>query len=73
MPDALVAEAHDGKVVRDALDELRPTEREAVLLRYVSELSFRDVGVACGIEEATARQRVGRAVARLRDRLSEKG
>ena len=70
-PDALVEGAHDAQILRDALAELRPTEREAVLLRYVSDLSFREVGAACGIEEAAARQRVGRAVARLRERLHD--
>lgn len=69
-PDTLVEGAHDAAVLHRALAELRPTEREAVLLRYASELSFREVGAACGIEEAAARQRVGRAVARLRERLT---
>lgn len=58
---------------RRALQELRPTDREALLLRYVGELSYRDVGLACAIEEATARQRVSRALARLRDVLKAEG
>ena len=36
--------------------------REAVLLRYESDLSFKEVGVACGIDEAAARKRVSRAL-----------
>jgi len=52
---------------RQALDQLRPTERDAVLLRFASELSFKEVADACGIDEPTARKRVSRALARLRE------
>ena len=58
---------------RAALDVLRPSEREALLLRFGAGLSFREVGMACGIEEAAARKRVSRAIARLRETLEEKG
>ena len=57
--------------LRAALNELRPTEREAVLLRYEADLSFKDVALACGIDEPAARKRVSRALQRLRERLSE--
>jgi RNA polymerase sigma-70 factor (ECF subfamily) len=56
---------------RAALDGLRPTEREAVLLRFQSDLSFREVATACGVDEATARKRVSRAIARLRETLGD--
>lgn len=56
---------------RSALDKLRPTEREAVLLRFQSDLSFREVAGACGVDEATARKRVSRAIARLRETLGD--
>ncbi|HKY41166.1 MAG TPA: RNA polymerase sigma factor [Polyangiaceae bacterium] len=57
---------------RRLLDEIRPTEREALVLRYAAELSFREVGQACGIDEATARKRVSRGLLRLRSLLGEK-
>lgn len=56
---------------RDALAKLKPSEREAVTLRYEAELSFRDVAAACGIDEAAARKRVSRALNRLREDLGE--
>ena len=56
---------------RDLLERVRPTEREALLLRYEGELSFREVGEAVGIDEATARKRVSRALARLRELVKE--
>lgn len=53
------------------LEEIRPTEREALVLRYAAELSFREVGQACGVDEATARKRVSRGLVRLRALLGE--
>ena len=69
--DVVVDAARRGHAVRVALEALRPTEREAVLLRFESDLSFKEVGEACGIDEAAARKRVSRALARLRERLAE--
>jgi RNA polymerase sigma-70 factor (ECF subfamily) len=56
---------------RRLLDDIRPTEREALVLRFAAELSFREVGQACGIDEAAARKRVSRGLARLRSLLGE--
>ncbi len=56
---------------RAALERMKPTERDALVLRYVAELSFREVAEACGIEEATARKRVSRALGRLRELVQE--
>jgi RNA polymerase sigma-70 factor, ECF subfamily len=56
---------------RSAVARLKPSEREAVVLRYESDLSFRELAVACGVDEAAARKRVSRALARLRADLGE--
>ena len=56
---------------RRLLDDIRPSEREALVLRYAAELSYREVGQACGIDEATARKRVSRGLLRLRALLGE--
>jgi RNA polymerase sigma-70 factor (ECF subfamily) len=56
---------------RNALAELKPSEREAVVLRYDAGLSFREVAAACGVDEAAARKRVSRALSRLRETLSD--
>jgi RNA polymerase sigma-70 factor (ECF subfamily) len=69
--ESIVDVARRTMQLRAALNELRPTEREAVLLRYEAELSFKDVAIACGIDEPAARKRVSRALQRLRERLAE--
>ena len=60
-----------GERARAALEDLRPTEREALLLRYDSELSFREVAAACGCDEAAARKRVSRGLSRMRELLKD--
>lgn len=56
---------------RAVLQQLKPTEREALLLRYQGELSYRGVAFACAVEEPTARKRVSRALLHLRAALEQ--
>ena len=67
----LALERERAQRARDALGRLKPSEREAVVLRYEGELSFREVAAACGVDEAAARKRVSRALTRLRADLGE--
>jgi RNA polymerase sigma-70 factor (ECF subfamily) len=70
LPDEEVERRRRAERLRDALERLRPSEREALLLRYGCGLSYREVGEACGVDEAAARKRASRALGRLRDVLS---
>lgn len=54
-----------GSKQRALIASLRPTEREALLLKYVAGLADPDVAGACGTDEATARQRVSTAALAL--------
>ena len=54
------------RLVREALEKLKPSEREALVMRFVADLSHREIAVACGLDEAAARKRTSRALARLR-------
>jgi RNA polymerase sigma-70 factor (ECF subfamily) len=69
LPDDVVERRRRAFIVRAALDELKPSERDAVLLRYEAGLSYREIGEACGIDEAAARKRASRALSRLREVL----
>jgi RNA polymerase sigma-70 factor (ECF subfamily) len=71
MADELLDARRRAQSARDLLARVRPSEREALLLRYTGELSFREVGEAVGIDEAAARKRVSRALARLRELARE--
>ena len=66
--DALIR-AENQEHVRLAVQRLPPRQREIVLLRYVAELSFRDVGRVLGVSEGAARMRVNRALRRLAEEM----
>jgi RNA polymerase sigma-70 factor (ECF subfamily) len=69
--DDLVDARRRALAARALLARVRPTEREALLLRYEAGLSYREVGEACGVDEAAARKRVSRGLARLREFVKE--
>ena len=69
LPDDVAERHRRARVLRNALEELKPSEREVVLLRYEADLSYREIALACDIEEPTARKRTSRALVRLRDLL----
>jgi RNA polymerase sigma-70 factor, ECF subfamily len=57
--------------VRGALAQLKPSEREALVLRFVADLSHREIATSSNVDEATARKRISRALAKLRAVLPE--
>jgi RNA polymerase sigma-70 factor (ECF subfamily) len=57
--------------VRDALEALKPSEREAVVLRYESGLPYREIAELMAIDEPAARKRVSRALLQLRTTLTD--
>ena len=50
-----------------AVRDLPPRQREAVALRYVADLSYREVGAAMGCSEQAARRSAFEGVRRLRE------
>jgi len=57
----------------DVLNRLKPVDREAILLRFVQEQSFNEVGASLGVPENTARMRVNRALEKVRAQLAKAG
>ena len=70
-------ESSSWEEVRPVLDAamlgLSEKDRRAVALRYFEGLSFEEVGAALGATREAAKQRVFRAIERLRDRLLGRG
>lgn len=60
-------------VLDAALDELSTRDRELVLLRYFSGLTFADAGARFGLREDAARRRTERALEKLRGVLARRG
>jgi RNA polymerase sigma-70 factor (ECF subfamily) len=59
--------------VREAVAELSDRDREVLMMRNVEQLSNQDVAQVLGIDPATASQRYGRALLRLRTLLIQRG
>ena len=57
----------------DALDQLNPADRDALLLRFFEQRSLAEVGEALGANEDAARKRVTRALDKLRTDLIRRG
>ncbi|MDQ3033290.1 MAG: sigma-70 family RNA polymerase sigma factor [Myxococcota bacterium] len=70
-PESLLEARRSAEKVRDALERLKPSERDAVVMRYQGGLEYREISAACGIDEAAARKRVSRGLARMKELLSE--
>ena len=60
-------------VLDDAIHDLSPADRTALLLRFFEHRSLKDVGQRLGITENTARMRIDRALGKLRTRLAARG
>jgi RNA polymerase sigma-70 factor (ECF subfamily) len=59
--------------IGDAVHRLRPKDRQIVTLRYFDGLSIRELSEALGCTEQATRQRVGRAVEKLRKAIGRDG
>ncbi len=55
----------------EAVGELPPKQRAAIVLRFVSDLPFRDVGRILDTSEPAARQNVREGLARLRQEYGD--
>jgi len=60
-------------IIDDALQDLAPDDREAVLLRYFENRSFAEIGDALRLGENGARMRVTRALEKLEPALARRG
>lgn len=50
---------------RNALQDLRPTEREAVVLSIIGRLNHQDLAVACNVDVQTAKSRLSRGLEQM--------
>jgi RNA polymerase sigma factor (sigma-70 family) len=60
-------------VLDDAINQLGPEDRAAILLRFFEQLEFRAVAEIMGSNEDAARMRVNRALDKLHSMLTQRG
>lgn len=62
-----------GAVLDEAMHDLKPADRAAILLRYFQGCDLASVGAALGVREGAAQMRVSRALEKLRRSLARRG
>lgn len=68
-PSARLLAAELRERVRAALEALEPKDREVLVLRYLEQLSTKEIAAVLGLGEAAVKTRHRRALERLRSRL----
>ena len=66
-PKTALSRAERCAVVRAALEQLAPIDREILALRYFDGLNFNQIGVILGLSQAAVTKRGVRAMVKLRD------
>lgn len=64
-PDVALAGREAGEVLQAALQKLSPDLREAVILRDLQEMEYREIAQILGIPEGTVKSRINRGRAEL--------
>ena len=64
-PHELAAQKELAKMVQDALAEVSPELREAVILRDLQDLDYKEIAQVLGIPEGTVKSRISRGRAEL--------
>jgi RNA polymerase sigma factor (sigma-70 family) len=64
-PDSKVQSREAGEVVHAALQKLSPELREAVILRDLQDMDYRDIAVTLKVPEGTVKSRINRGRAEL--------
>jgi RNA polymerase sigma factor (sigma-70 family) len=62
-----------GPVLDEAMSRLGTSDRNALVLRFFEQKSFRAVGAVMGVSEEAARKRVDRALEKLRGFFAQRG
>ena len=70
-PDAAIEQAEEVERVRDAIAKLPEQERLVLILCFYEDLKLRQVGELVGVSESRVSQIRSRAIARLRESLTE--
>ena len=69
LPPVAVERDHDRAEVREALRELPPVQREAIVLAYWGGLTAAQIALRSGVPLGTAKSRIRLGLSRLRDVL----
>ena len=72
-PQQQAEQSEQREIVRDAILQLAPEQREVVVLRFMEELSYEEIGAVLTLPPGTVKSRLNRAKSQLKDILSKRG
>lgn len=72
-PQQQAEQSETRQAVRDAMAQLSPEYRQIVVLRFLQELSYEEIGAVLKLPPGTVKSRLNRAKAQLKDILSKSG
>ena len=72
-PQQQAEQSEQREIVRDAILQLAPEQREVVVLRFMEELSYEEIGAVLKLPPGTVKSRLNRAKAQLKEILSKSG
>ncbi|MBM3791333.1 MAG: sigma-70 family RNA polymerase sigma factor [Acidobacteria bacterium] len=72
-PERTVARAEASRLLRQGLRLLSPELKEAVVLRYMEEMTYAEIARHLGVPNGTVKSRINRGCARLASLLSKRG
>ena len=64
-PDSKVQSRETGEVVQEALQKLSPELREAVILRDLQDMDYKEIATVLKVPEGTVKSRINRGRAEL--------
>ena len=68
-PSQKIQRKETAKLIREAIQQLSPHERDVVIMRHYEGLSNQEIGILLDVEPATVSKRHGRAMLRLHEIL----
>lgn len=72
-PQQQAEQSETRQAVRDAMAQLSPEYRQIVVLRFLQELSYEEIGAVLKLPPGTVKSRLNRAKSQLKDILSKRG
>jgi len=69
-PDAVLASKEKQRLVHEALQKVSPDLREAVILRDIQDMDYREIAQVLKVPEGTVKSRINRGRAELARLLS---
>ena len=72
-PQQQAEQSETRQAVRDAIGQLSPEYRQIVVLRFLQELSYEEIGAVLKLPPGTVKSRLNRAKSQLKGILSKRG